>query len=188
MSNQAIDDTAPPRSGGNALTSHEALSFPPLGNSMLMKVGRAEVTEAPEFAGLLDHVGTLDLGPTDLPDHLTDWLTTTVKVANDASFRFDLRHVHGADEPTLIDLATSGGIDWVRAPRLSAARGTCKLVLVLGLEGDGTATVDANGADSSSVLTAGVLIIAPAYLRLNVRFAGGSLRCLATTVHGPAFR
>lgn len=173
------------------MTEAEPLSlpFPPLGNRMLLRLGVADVSDDPGFFALREQVVATGTGRVRLAPHHDEWLTAAVQSANDQSYRFELRCCHGPGEPFSVDVEEGTPAGAIEGFAVREGRGTAKIVVLLGIEGQSAVSVGAHGVDQSVQLAAGRLLLAPAYLSLHVTEAPKvALRVLRTTVHGPAFR
>lgn len=164
------------------------LRFPPLGNPLLGRIGVADVAEHAGFDELSEALASLPVGPIEMATGHAAWLEQAIQQANDSSYRFDLRHVHGQAEPNLVDLNSVDGSSSLGGLRLATGRGTAKLVVLLGVFGEGRVEVSAAGVAQNVELGRGTLVVAPAYLCLTVTRAVQPLLVISTTVHGPAFR
>jgi hypothetical protein len=164
------------------------LRFPPLGNGMLARIGGADVGGDQVFAAIREHLGTAPIGTVALPSAFMPWLAAAVQTANDQSFRFELRDLHPPQGPEVVDLSTEDGLGRVSGMAMRHGRGTAKLLVLLALDGAGITTVGAPGIKDAAKVQAGTLVVAPAFLHLDVAPAGAPLRCLRTTAEGPAFR
>lgn len=162
--------------------------FPPLGNPALCSIAVADVAHDPVFAQLRTAFESGARGRVGLDDRTDRWLGAAVRAANDRGFRFELRGLHAGGAATWVDLATDDRTQ-VGGVRMTEERGTTKLVVLLGLTGSGTATLQAPGLSTPSAVAAGQLAIWPAFLDVRIDLPPGErLGALATTAHGPAFR
>ena len=164
-----------------------SLRFPPLGNDLLGVIGRAEVSSMPGFDQISGWAAQLPNGPVSVDEATTLWLEHAVRQANDTSYRFDVHSLHGVDEPRLVDLASLEDTAHLSSLRIRDGRGTAKLLVLLGVGGDGIASIGAAGIEQQVNLSAGILVIAPAFFSMQV-ILRAPVRCLFTTAHGPAFR
>jgi hypothetical protein len=146
------------------------------------------VAGSTSFTDIQAQVSGRSVGSVELSTPATAWLSVAVQTANDQSYRFDLRELHGAGEPRLVDLGTERGVGEVAGLHLGRRRGTEKLVVLLGVDGEGSAAVGASGVSETVELRTGALVVAPAFLDLSVTRADALLRCIVTTAQGPAFR
>lgn len=166
----------------------QSLPFPPMGNTMLGFIGLADVSASIGFDAIQEELSRLRRGPTVVSSQVTGWLEQAIQQANAASYRFDIRHLHSPDEPRILDFEQLDDVAQLQTIRISDGRGTAKLSVLLAFAGDGAVELGASGVDHTVVVSAGQLVVAPAYLSLHAADAPCTLRCLSTTAHGPAFR
>ena len=166
-----------------------SLTFPPIGNSFLGHLGVADVAASPGFTELRSELLPHERGSVvHVSDDITGWLELATQQANASSYRFDIRSLHGPDEPKIIDLSEPDDAAALSTLRICEDRGTAKLTVLLAFDGAGTVELGGAGVSHAVHLTSGQLVVAPAYLVLHVSEPSSSLRCLWTTGHGPAFR
>lgn len=166
----------------------QPLIFPPIGNATLGLIGSADVAASTGFDAIRAELAELPPGPIEVSASVTGWLEQAVQQANAASYRFDLRHLHGPGDPRIVDFAQPDDVAQLQTIRVRDGRGTAKLSILLALDGDGAVAVGAAGVEHTVAFSAGKLVVVPAYLSLQVAGAPSALRCLTTTAHGPAFR
>lgn len=166
------------------------LPFPPLGNRGMWSIAAAAVDPDPAFADLADRLATVADGACAHAVAPSErWLSAAARTANDQRFRFELTHLHADELPPWVgDVAAIASTGFVGSPAVAAGRATAKLVVLLGVHGDGRAVVSAPGMDGNAELRRGQLLVAPAFASLTVAPPAGPLRVLAVSIAGPAFR
>ena len=172
------------------MTGPAPVPFPPLGNPRLTVVAVADLSHDPVFERLREQ-GVDELpGPCRaLSGEFDGWISAFVRTANDQSYRFDLRSLHGQDGPQILTIERGHDVPDLEGVCAGRERGTTKLVVLVGIHGDATCKVRVDGLDHEAELAAGLVVIWPAFLSAHVDvLEGESLVALTTTVHGPAFR
>lgn len=171
-----------------AQTVPQTITVPALGNDMLVRIGRAEVGADPMFAELRADLASRACGVVDPARRTIAWLAEATQQANQISYRFDLREFGGSGEFELIDLSDAPSVERANALAIADQRGTAKIVVIVGVDGEGSATLAVAGVDEELEVRLGSMVMIPAYLCPAFRRSPEPLRVLRTVARGPAFR
>lgn len=165
-----------------------AIPFPPLGNRMLVGAVTTDASGDPGLDHVLGLAEELDAdAEIELDGEAMGWLSTVVQRANQDTFRAALTGPASDPAPRIERLAAGelGGLD---ASPLLQGRGTAKLVVVVGVKGDGSATLTLAGASGKPEVRRGCVAIWPSYLVATDLEVKGDLEVLIVIMEGPAWR
>lgn len=165
-----------------------AIPFPPLGNRMLVGAVTADAGGDPGLAHLVELAGGLDAAAeVELDGEAMAWLSTVVQRANQDTFRAALTGPATDPAPRLAKLS-AGELGALDDSPLLQGRGTAKLVVVVGVSGDGSATLTLAGAAGRPEVHRGSVAIWPSYLVATDLEIDGELEVLVVVMEGPAWR
>lgn len=165
-----------------------AIPFPPIGNRMLVGAVTTDATGDPGLDHLLEQVGAVSAeAGFELDGESVGWLSRVVQRANQDTFRAALTGPASEPAPRVVKLVADdlGGLD---SSTLLQGRGTAKLVVVVGVSGDGSATLTLAGATGKPEVHRGSVAIWPSYLVATNLEITGELDVLVVVLEGPAWR
>lgn len=159
-----------------------ALGLPLLGNPFIVAVARAEVLTPDEAAEMLLAIDRGGATP-----ELDERVATAVTRANDDHFRFDVRELHGLDEPSIEVWGSDSAAmaTWSVTPTASTRKLT--VVVLLHHDGDEPVLMEFPTENRVETLSVGHLFAFPAYLAARPRTVSRATAWV-THAHGPAFR